>query len=95
MRPGKEMQGGAKRRGILPRAYCVTPDMVSPPCTSAPFVEAYEATPVGYDNWVIPEPSLEDFQIVVGAVNAWQAIRRSLNCGATSAGPSVYLCREV
>lgn len=40
--------------------------------------QTYDDTPVGYDNWVTPEPdqSLEDFQTVVNAAEAWQAIRQ-------------------
>ncbi len=43
-----------------------------------PLSKAYEATPVGYDNWMNPDPdqSLEEFQILVAAAEAWQAMRQ-------------------
>ena len=43
-----------------------------------PLSKAYEATPVGYDNWMNPDPdqTLEEFQVVVAAAEAWQAMRQ-------------------
>ena len=43
-----------------------------------PLSRAYEATPVGYDSWMNPEPdqTLEEFQAVVAAAEAWQAMRQ-------------------
>jgi hypothetical protein len=42
-----------------------------------PLTKAYEATPVGLDSWVKHEPGapLEEFQVVVAAAEAWQAVR--------------------
>jgi hypothetical protein len=42
-----------------------------------PLTRSYEATPIGWDNWVRPDPgqTLEEFQLIVATAEAWEVMR--------------------